>query len=487
MNSFRLRLALLVGSITAALLLAAGLLAWQITIRFNLDRLDRELRNLGAANLDRVVGDEHWRRVESALRFVSGADRPPGYALWVENYGRTIYRSPHWPENISPASLPKPGPYEGGLTFSTLPPPPRPGEPLSPRNPPLPRREPIFLDASADGHAWRLAVMGTPYTTLVLAADSDDFNASLVRLRHVFLTALPGALLLVGGGAWFLAGRAMRPVRAFSQAAERVTARGLDQRIVAPADDREFQRLVTVFNEMMDRLETSFHQATRFSADASHELKTPLALLQAELEHGLASAPPGSAQQQTCSSLLEEVHRLTAIVEKLLLLSLADAGRLELHLESVDAAPILANVIEDCAALAPHLKVESPVTLPQALVRADIVLLEQALQNLGGNAIKYNRDGGRIRFEIAVEQNRVAISIGNTGPGISAADRVHLFERFHRGDRARRRQPGAGVGLGLSLSREILRAHGGDLTLAPSPDDWTLFIVTLPFASAPPA
>lgn len=156
--------------------------------------------------------------------------------------------------------------------------------------------------------------MGTPYTTLALAANIDEFNADLTRLGIAFLAAVPVALLLVGGAAWFLASRALRPVETLTQATERVTAKGLDQRLPATGHDQEFQRLVTVLNEMMDRLERSFHQATRFSGDASHELKSPLARLQAELEQALAGAPSGPTQQLTYTSLLEEVLKLKAIV-----------------------------------------------------------------------------------------------------------------------------------------------------------------------------
>ena len=481
MKSFRLRLALLAGAVAAALVFGAGYYAWRLSVRFNLDRLDRELRNLGAANLERVVGDEHWRRVDSALRFVSGPDRPPAYALWVENYGRELYRSQHWPRDVSPAALPKPTSYEGGVTFATPPPPPRSGEPLSLQNPPLPRKEPQFFNVRADGSAWRIAVMGTPYTTLALAANVDEFNSDLTKLRIAFLAAVPVALLLVGGAAWFLASRALRPVEALTHATERVTARGLDQRLPATGHDQEFRRLVTVFNEMMDRLERSFHQATRFSGDASHELKTPLALLQAELEQALAGAPSGSAQQQTYTSLLEEVLQLKAIVQKLLLLSLADSGRLELHREPTNLSALIANVIEDCTQLAPTLTVEQTIA-PNVQVLADPVLLEQALQNVAGNAIKYNREGGRIAFDLNVAAGRAEISIGNTGAGISGEDQARVFERFFRGDKARTRDAISGTGLGLSLSREIVRAHGGELTLKSSAADWTEFVLSLPAA-----
>jgi len=405
----------------------------------------------------------------------------------VKNYDRELYRSPHWPTKIFPESLPRPTDLETGTAPSVRPPPPpRQGEPLSARNPPLPRSVPVFLTLPSDDHQWRVAVMGTPYTQLVVVANIDGFNADLTALRSAFFAALPFALLLVGGGAWFLAGRALRPVHVLTQAAERVTARGLDQRITTPGNVREFERLVTVFNEMLDRLEKGFHQANRFSADASHELKTPLALLQAELEQALASTPSGSPQQQLCTSLLDEVQRLKTITQKLLLLALADSGRLELHREPTDLTQLLANVIEDATAFAPHLAIEHAIPI-RVSVLADAVLLEQALQNLTNNAIKYNRAEGLIRLTLRLEADSAIVAVGNTGPGISTDNRPHVFERFFRGDRSRARHAATGVGLGLSLSREIIRAHGGDLALSPprAEGDWTEFVVRLPCTVAP--
>ena len=481
MNSFRLKLALLVGTITAALLLAGGFFAWELTVRFNLDRLDRELRGLAKANLERLGDSSHWSRVDDALAFVSGTDRPPSYVLCVKNFDREEYRSARWPAGIFPEKFSAPTTYEGGLTFTTLPPPPR-REQISPSNPALPSKKPYFFTAEANSSTWRIGVLGNPYTTLVLAANLDEYNLDLQRLRRRFLTALPFALLLLGGGAWFLATRALRPVTALTQAAERITARGLDQRIAAPAHDREFARLVTVFNAMMDRLEKGFHQARRFSADASHELKTPLALLQAEVEQALQAAPSGSPQQQVYTSLLEEIHHLKAILEKLLLLSLADSGRLVLQREATDLSGVVANVVEDCAALAPGLKLEHAVA-SDISVPADAVLLEQAVQNLLNNAVKYNRDGGLIRVTLKAEAGSATITVGNTGPGIAEADRLHVFERFYRSDPARSHDRASGAGLGLSLSREILRAHGGDLKLSSTESDWTEFVATVPLAT----
>lgn len=173
------------------------------------------------------------------------------------------------------------------------------------------------------------------------------------------------------------------------------------------------------------------------------------------------------------------VVRLKAIIQKLLLLSLADSSRMELHRELTDLTRLLTNVVEDCVELAPELKVEKTIA-SGVMVKADPVLLEQAVQNLAVNAVKYNRPGGRISFELTAASGRAEITVGNTGRGIAAADRGRVFERFFRGDKARSGNGVSGTGLGLSLSREILRAHGGDLALKASDSDWTVFLASLP-------
>jgi heavy metal sensor kinase len=512
-SSFRLKIALLSGLITGLLLVGTGVVLWRISCQFNLNRLDREILNLGQGNLDREHGPAHYQRFEGALAFISGQDPPRSILILVrDQQGKVIYRSHHWPTNLNagsfsslnspllPRSVP---PITASLPPPLWPPPqqlpgvqpprregPPPQEPPGeqpPRQdqPPLPKKAPRFETRVVDGQSWRFGIMGNPDSTLVLGMNIEQFNADLRRLRRACLLGLPVVLLLAGLSAWFLAQRALRPVAALTQTAERVTARGLDQRIPAMPRDEEFNRLVTVFNEMMDRLEKSFQQATRFSADASHELKTPLARLQVELEQALETAPSGSPQQEVYSSLLDEVSRLKAIVQKLLLLSLADAGQLKLNYEPVNLTRMVENVIEDCRAQAPHLAVEQTLAR-DVQVNADPDLLEPALQNLAGNAIKYNQAGGRIRFELARETDRVLVRVGNTGPGIPPADRERIFERFYRADPSRSGRVD-GVGLGLSLSREILRAHGGDLVLNSADALRTVFAAWLPATGERPS
>jgi len=321
--------------------------------------------------------------------------------------------------------------------------------------------------------------MGNPYLTIALGTDLGPMDRELASLRTAFLTAVPLVLGLVGAGAWWLSSRALRPVSLLTRSVEGITARGLDQRLVATAHDREFQRLVCVFNEMLDRLEKSFHQATRFSADAAHELRTPLTILQMDLELALQAADPGSETQRLCVRLIEEISRLRAIQEKLLLLSQADAGKLPVQPVTVDWSLAVREAAEDARSLAgSDLQILEKVPDGDS-APADPILLDQILQNLATNAVTYNHSGGSVEFELLRQPGQIELRVSNTGPGISEDQRHRLFQRFHRADPSRHRETG-GTGLGLSLSREIARALGGDLALAPETNGRTPLVLTWP-------
>lgn len=479
--SFRLKIALLSAILSGGPLIVAALMFWNWTYRRDLDRLDRELRTLGVEHLERVNGGDHWVRFENALRFVAGSERAPRFILRVVQQNRELHRSDHWPASLDPRTLPELADYEPPYQpqpGAPPPPPPRRNEPISERNPALPRKSPVFLTHRSGDREWRLAIMGNPYLTLALGADLDSLNQGMTRLRNTFLTALPILLALVGSGAWWLSSRALQPVSLLTRSVEGITARGLDQRMVATAHDREFMRLITVFNAMLDRLEKSFHQANRFSADAAHELRTPLTILQMDLEMALHSAEPGSETERLCVRLIEEISRLRAIQEKLLMLSQADAGKLPLQPASVDWSQAVREAADDARSLGPDLRIEEDI--PDGIIApADPILLDQILQNLTSNAVKYNRPGGAISFRLLRRPGSIELKVSNTGPGIPEDQRPRLFQRFHRGDPSRHRDTG-GTGLGLSLSREIARAHGGELELAAEDKARTTLVLTWP-------
>lgn len=257
-----------------------------------------------------------------------------------------------------------------------------------------------------------------------------------------------------------------------------VTAQGLDQRIPYGPEDQDFVELIGVFNEMLERLERSFKQASRFSGDAAHELKTPLAILQGQIERAMHQAGTGSPMQEMLSGILDEVRRLSSISKKLLLLSHADAGRLNLHRMRFDLSLTLMGLVEDVRMLAPTLRVSDNIA-PEIHLQADADLMRHALHNLVSNAIKYNLEGGWIHISATRHDGRVKVGIANASCDIAEADRALIFERFYRADPARSRNI-EGSGLGLSLSREILRAHGGDLILEDASAGETRFSLTFP-------
>jgi heavy metal sensor kinase len=321
--------------------------------------------------------------------------------------------------------------------------------------------------------------MGNKELRLVVGLNYDAVAADLNRMRNIFLITLPLALLLVGGGGWLVAGRALRPLRRIRQMAEQVTARGLDQRIPVAAEDPEIAGLVQVLNGMMDRLEASFNQATRFSADASHELKTPLAIMQGELENALHTEEPGSSQQQVFSNLLEETQRIKTITRGLLLLAQADAGRLKVALEDVDLSASLEGMVEDARILAADSNLRFDLKIQPGLwVEADRTLLQMAIRNLLGNAVKYNEPGGSVGVTLAADNGQARLTLCNTGAGVPAVDQPRIFDRFYR---VRGSQSGSteGLGLGLSLAREIVHAHQGEVALKESKPGYTCFTLSL--------
>jgi two-component system heavy metal sensor histidine kinase CusS len=337
---------------------------------------------------------------------------------------------------------------------------------------------------TSDGD-WRVGILGNDSVTVVIGVNLSEYHREAARVRNAFLLIVPLGLVVLAGGGWLLASRALRPIALISRTAEGITASGLDHRVPAATDDPDLARLVEVINGMLDRLEKGFHQAVRFSADAAHELQTPLTVLQGELEEAVQRAAMGSDEQQRYSDLLEEVQRLKAITQKLLLLARADAGQLTLQLENVNLSALVESAVEDVKAIAPQLLVEQRIAT-NVRVKADPDLLAQVIRNMTSNAVKYSVDHGWVVFALDTTDSIAQFTLSNTGVPIPPNDQGRIFDRFFRVDKSRSRREG-GAGLGLSLAREIARAHHGDLVLSPSRDEWISFTLVIPLAKSAPA
>jgi two-component system, OmpR family, heavy metal sensor histidine kinase CusS len=476
--SFRTKIALLAGAITGVIVLGACSLLWNMTYRFNLVSLDRDVLNIAQANMQRVVGRQHWVRLDESLSYLSGeSEETLRYSIWAESRGRREYVSGNWPGSLGLRD--RFASWEDRRNDANPPNPPDRQRPISESNPALKVLESSFVTENVDGVLWRVGVFYNFYGNLAIAVDLDNFDSRMDRLKWRYYLVAPLALFLAVSGGWFVAKRILRPVEKLTLAVEGLSAQELEKRIEEVGHEKEFQRLVGMFNEMMGRLEKSFFRIQRFSADASHELKTPLARVQMELEAALREAEAGSREQVMYSSFLDEIAWLGSVVEKLTLLSSSDSGKLQITRTQVDLGVMLKNVSEDCQAMTGgrivDLEGEDNVKLS-----GDAVLLEQALQNLSRNAQQHGSAEGQIRFCLKTDSEWVWIQVANEGEPIGFEDQERIFERFFQTDLSRSTHEG-GVGLGLSLSREIVRAHGGELRLKGSDEHWTIFEIKLQY------
>ncbi len=327
---------------------------------------------------------------------------------------------------------------------------------------------------------WREAVVLGPHRSRIRVGVSlaHDFNA--LRAYAWQLAAVGGGVLVLGlAGVWWISARIVRPISVISRTASAISATHLGERIDPRHVDAELAALAQVLNATFDRLEQAFERQARFTADASHELRTPLTLLRTHAE--LALSRPRSAEEyrETVEGCLRAAQRMSALVEALLTLARADAGKLELRREPMALAQVVADALTQLhpLALAAGLTVEAD--LEKVSVAGDAARLAQVITNLIGNAVQYNRPGGRIVVRLGVEGATAVLSVADTGCGIPMEDRPHVFERFYRVDKARARATG-GHGLGLAICRSIVEAHGGTIDFTTEREQGTTFRVRLP-------
>lgn len=319
------------------------------------------------------------------------------------------------------------------------------------------------------------------------AMDAKPFTQWETNVWQSYALLVPLSMALLALGARWLYGKALKPVDDIAAAAERITAARLDQRLPTGGNLDEIGHLTSVLNRMIERLQQSFEQARRFSADASHELKTPLTIIRGELEIALRSGEIPHAVERTMLDLLEETGRLIHIVEGLLLLSQADAGKFPVGTDEIALTELVEELAEDIEILGDRLGIGVELRLaPGVRVKGSPQFLRQLVLNLFDNAIKYNRQSGAIRCHLATSDGMAVFRIANTGENIPAEHRERIFTRFFRveSSRARSDVSGGGQGLGLSIAREIVRAHGGTLTLEPSDSGWIVFQFTIPLCNS---
>ncbi len=328
---------------------------------------------------------------------------------------------------------------------------------------------------------------------IIVARPLSNQRSMLESVRKALIVIFPTALVLAAIAGYLLARRSLSPVIAMTEHASRMGTTTLHERLPVPNASDEYGQLATVINGLLARIESAFEQQRRFMADASHELRTPIAIVRGEADIALAMPDrPHDEYREALSVVRAESRRLSRIVHDLFLLARADAGQQQLQLHQF----YLDDLIADCTRAARSLASRRNMTLTsnvttEAPVCGDEDLMRQLILNLLDNALKYCSEGGTVEISLCSGAGSHRVIVRDSGPGIPPEVATHVFDRFYRGDGARARDSastarmhddahGVGAGLGLAIARWVAEAHGGSLVLAHSSVEGSEFVLTLP-------
>lgn len=488
-NSIRWRLQAWHGLILVVVLAGFGATAYRVARENQLRRIDEELqqrlafvfrpgpprpppppeeRSAGKSGPDshaprepreeRRRDPEFWRQrmqtlIEQAGVLEGNQTNTFYYVMW-NGEGSVVARSAG-----APADLPMPTPSEQDA----------PG--------PRPRREAALIRTR--GQQRELAVF-LPLRDCILVGRSMAADLAAMRRLALWLGAAGAGVLALGlGGGWWLATRAIRPIEDISASAVKIAAGDLSQRINARDTESELGRLATVLNSTFARLEAAFAHQVRFTADASHELRTPISVILSQTQGALSRERSPEEYRDTLAACQRAAQRMRKLTESLLQLARLDAGEEPMKRERFDLGRVGRDAVELVRPLAAERGIEIVCELPMVECRGDAEQLEQVAVNLLSNAIHFNRDKGEIRVSTMSQNGTAWLVVRDTGEGIPAADLPHIFERFYRVDKSRSRVQGR-TGLGLAICKAIVEAHSGELEASSQPGAGSTFTVKLP-------
>jgi two-component system OmpR family sensor kinase len=340
-------------------------------------------------------------------------------------------------------------------------------------------RESAYSIPGARAAVYRFNFNGRVYVA-VAAEPLDAIEADLAAIRRAMLLAFPLILAIAGAGGYWFATRGMAPLDAMTAQARRITGSNLDARLRIGDAAEELTALAESFNELLGRLDQSFDNMRRFVADASHELRTPVAVIRGEADVTLAKERTAAEYKESLAIVLDESRRLSRLVDDLLNLARADAGRVTLQAQEFYWNDLLSECCRSVQSLAVARQIELECRCASDTpFWGDEELLRRMTLNLLDNAIRYTPQGGKVLAELEAHADGVRIRISDTGIGIGVDAAAHVFERFFRADKARSRDNG-GFGLGLAIVKWIAESHRGAVELASRPGAGSTFTVTLP-------
>lgn len=340
-----------------------------------------------------------------------------------------------------------------------------------------------YILIGSGGERLRVATRLSKFAQVSVAYPEEEIQQTLRELFSAYTIAFPVAIFISMFGGWLLARFSLKPVDKIINAAHDITAHNLSRRLPMPSSNDEIGRLTSTLNEMIERLQDSFEQIRQFTSDVSHELRTPLAILMGEMELALRSPKQNVQYKETIMSALEEVTRLSKVVQSLLEISRAETGQVKIDFLPLNLSDTIRDIAEDMQILAEEkgIKLESIIE-DNIIIMADYVRIHQTLINVIDNSIKYNRPNGSVLVRMQADTNYAVIRVSDTGVGIPEDSLEHIFDRFFRVDKARSRDVD-GTGLGLAIVKWIVESHHGSIDVESQLGKGTMFTIKFPLAA----
>src|SRR5712664_641286 len=474
LDSVRVRLTFWYAGLLALFLVLLSLITYFIFWRSTLQRTDSNLAELSEAFLTTVQAemlDNHGldaAKAAAQVAIVEHRFRDHVFVV-IDPKGGVLTSSQELPNEEVPVGLLSSAPFQKLLADSA-------------------NAGRLFENMKGGRSGYRAFVRKFPLKgqtyTLVILQSLYAQDEMLEEVRQTFAWVIPMAIFLASIGGYFWARKSLAPVVAMSSQAGRIGAENLHERLPIQNAKDELGRLAASFNELLERVDQSFERQRRFMSDASHELRTPAAILRGESEVALSRTErPAEEYRESLAVLHAEAQRLTQIVEDLFTLTRADAGQYPLSPKEFYLDELVADCTHAARSLALAKQISLTCEVPEELpIRADEALLRRMILNLLDNAIKYTPARGRIAVSCERSGNEYALNVTDSGPGIPKDLHERVFERFFRADKARTRaeNDGGGAGLGLSIARWIAEAHHGRLVLARSDSSGSTFTALLP-------
>ena len=317
----------------------------------------------------------------------------------------------------------------------------------------------------------------SPTIILQVGEAMESYSRFLDAFRGIFITTMTFLIILAAGVGWFMARRAVSGVEAVTRTAQKISGGNLEERVPVKAKGDEIDQLATTFNQMLNRIQALLKEIKEMSDNIAHDLRSPITRIRGIAEVTLSAGKSLNEYEAMAASTVEECDRLLDMINTMLLISKTEAGVDRLNREEIDLTALIRKACELFEPAAEDKGVNLACSVPNgSRLVGDTRMIQRMLSNLLDNAIKYTPSGGSVNIFLVENDGQVAVSVRDTGIGLSPSDLPRIFERFYRCDQSRSQ---AGIGLGLSLARAVARAHGGDITVVSTPNQGSTFTVTL--------